>query len=882
MSWPRVFAARVRGLVFGGRLDTEMEDEFRFHVEMQAQENMRSGMNPTEARHDAMRRFGGMESVKEEYRENRTFTAIETFFRDIRYAARTLRNSPGFTAVALMTLALGIGVNTAVFTVTNAVLFKGFSDIDRNDRILYLSSSEGCCVSYPDFEDWRAQAKSFKGMAIVHGVQVTLSDQGGFPEYRYATEVSADTFPLIGREPILGRDFTKADEMRGAPPVAILNYSFWERQYGKDPSIVGRAVRINGALTTVIGIMPAGFIFPQNQDLWVPLIPTPNVLRRANRDTWFVFGRMADGATIESARTEMETIGKRLELAYPLTNKGFTPIVRSFAGFYIGPNASVIYGSLWGAVGFVLLIACANLANLMLARALGRSREISIRIALGAGRWRVVRQLLIESTLLSAAGGFLGWWFAKWGVRAWDAATRAPGYSWFDHVLDYTLDYRVLAYLMAISAGTGLLFGLAPAPRLSKLDVNAALKDGGRGSTGGVLGNRLSALLVVAETALAVILLAGAGLMIRSYLNTYSADIGVQTEKILTGIPNLSASRYPDATARFSFYDRLKTRLEAVPGVESVSLASSIPLWGAARLSYELDGAAPIDQQSRPTLSAVTVDAGYFRTLGAAVLSGRDFNDQDGFSAPRVAIINERFARRFWPGENPLGKRFRLFVGNAPDAWLTVIGVVSNILQGELGRPEQLNSLVYLPWRQMGAGDMNVLVRASVPPGNLRSVFRKEVHALDADMPMFGPFTLIERLQTKYWDKGRYTGLFLILAAIALVLAAVGLYAVIAYSVSRRTQEMGIRMALGAAARDLLGHIFREGMLPAGIGLGIGLAASLAVNRVLKAELVQVSPADPVTLVVTSVVLVFCAALGCWIPARRAMRVDPAVALRHD
>jgi putative ABC transport system permease protein len=369
--------------------------------------------------------------------------------------------------------------------------------------------------------------------------------------------------------------------------------------------------------------------------------------------------------------------------------------------------------------------------------------------------------------------------------------------------------------------------------------------------------------------------------MIRSYLNIYSANIGVQPEKLLTGIPNLSASRYPDATARVAFYDRLKTHLEAVPGVESTALTSTIPLWGAARLSYELDGAAPVDEQSRPTLSAVTISPGYFRTVGAAILSGRDFNDADGFSAPQVALVNERFARRFWPGENPLGKRFRLFVGNAPEAWLTVVGVVSNILQNDIAQPE-LNSLVYLPWRQMGAGNMNVIVRTSVPPGNLRTVFLKEVHALDGDLPMFGPFTLIERLRTKYWDKGRYTGLFLILAAIALLLAAVGLYAVIAYSVSRRTQEMGIRMALGAAARDLLGHVFREGMLPAGMGLAIGLAASPAVNRVLKAELVQVSPGDPVTLFATSAVLILCAALGCWIPARRAMRVDPVVALRHD
>ena len=885
MSWPRVFAARVRGLFVRDRLESQLEDELRFHLEMQAEDNLRIGMTPSEARYDAARRFGGVESVKDEYRENRTFAALETLFRDMRYAARTLRNSPGFTVVAVMTLAIGIGVNAAVFTVTNAVLFKGFSYIERSDRILYMTSSEGCCVSYPDFEDWRAQAKSFQGMAIVHGVQVTLSDKGGFPEYRYATEVSSDTFRLIGREPILGRDFTKSDEIPGSAHVVILNYSFWESRYGKDPTVVGRTVRINGAPTTVIGVMPPGFTFPQNQDLWVPLIPTPNALKRANRDTWFVFGRMADGVTIESARAEMETIGKRLEEAYPLTNKGFPPVVRNFAGFYIGPNASLIYGSLWGAVGFVLLIACANLANLMLARALGRSREISVRMALGAGRWRVVRQLLIESTILSAVGGFIGWWIANWGVRAWELVSMQPGHSWFDHVLDYSLDFRVFTYLIAISAGTGLLFGLAPAIRLSKLDVNAALKDGGRGSTGGARGSRLSALLVVAEMALAVILLAGASVMIRSYVNTYSADVGVQSKKILDGIPNLLAVRYPDATARFSFYDRLKTRLQAIPGVESVALASSIPLFGASRLSYELEGASPADEQSRPALSAVTVGPGYFRTMGAAVLAGRDFNETDGFSAafsaPQVAIVNQRFARRFWPGENPLGKRFRLFIGNSPEAWLTVVGVVSNILQSDMARPE-LNSLVYLPWRQMGAGDMNVLVRTSVPPGNLRTIFRNEVHALDSDMPIFGPYTLIERLQTRYWDKARYTGLFLIFAVIALLLASVGVYAVIAHSVSRHTQEMGIRMALGAAARDMLNLVFREGMLPVGIGLVIGLAASLGVNRVLKAELVQVSPGDPLTLIVTSAVLIFSAALGCWIPARRAMRVDPAVALRHD
>jgi hypothetical protein len=335
MSWTRVFAARLQGLFVHRESEEQLEDELRFHLEMQAEDNLLIGMTPSEARYDAARRFGGMESVKEEYRESRTFNPVETFFRDLRNAARGLRRNPGFTTMAVVMLALGIGVNAAVFTVANAVLFKGFSYIERGDRIVYMTSSEGCCVSYPDFEDWRTQAKSFQGMAIVHGVQVTLSDKGGFPEYRYATEISADTFRLIGREPILGRDFAASDEIPGAAHVAILNYSFWESRYGKDPGIVGRTVRINGAPATVVGVMPPGFIFPQNQDLWVPLVPTPNVLKRANRDTWFVFARMADGVTIESARAEMETIGKRLEQVYPLTNKGFPPVVRNFAGFYI-------------------------------------------------------------------------------------------------------------------------------------------------------------------------------------------------------------------------------------------------------------------------------------------------------------------------------------------------------------------------------------------------------------------------------------------------------------------------------------------------------------------------------------------------------------------
>ena len=389
----------------------------------------------------------------------------------------------------------------------------------------------------------------------------------------------------------------------------MLRYGFWERRYGKDSSIVGRVVRLNGVPTTVIGVMPPGFSFPQNQDLWVPLVPTPEVRRRDNHNNWFVLGRLADDATIDDARAEMETIGKRLELAYPLTNKGFPVEALRFHEFFIGPNATVIYQAMVGAVGFVLLIACANLANLLLARAMTRSREISVRLALGAPRSRIVRQLLVESVMISSLGGFAGFWLAKWGVRIFALAATGAGLSdqiagnWFDQILDYSMDYRVFAFVTAISIGTGLLFGLAPARRLSTLDVNAALKDGGR-TAGGGRGARLSALLVVSEMALAVVLLAGAGVMIRSFLKIYTADIGFNRDGLVTALIGLPDARYPTPAAQIAFFDRLKTQVESMPGVDSVAMGS-LPTGGSQRVPFELAGAAPVDRQRLPTLSAL-------------------------------------------------------------------------------------------------------------------------------------------------------------------------------------------------------------------------------------------------------------------------------------
>jgi predicted permease len=889
--WLHILPLRLRSLFRRHQAEQDLRDELLFHMEQQAQRHVDRGVSQAVAEQAVRQEMYGIERVKDACRDARGTQWIEDAISDARYAIRTLRQSPGFTAVAVLTLAVGIGVNAAVFTVTNAILFKGFPHVDPDDRILYFDwkrDRQSGGVSYADFEDWQAQATSFDGMAVVAngGLRLRVSDQRGSPETYDATQLSANAFQVLGQRPILGRDFAASDGVSGAAPVAILSYGLWERRYGKDPGTIGQTVRLNESFATLIGVMAQGFDFPHHRvDLWVPLIPSPSLRQRQTRSLWFVFGHMAEGVTIKSAGVEMDTIGRQLEMVYPLTNQGFHPVVLSFHEFFIGQNATTIYGAMWAAVGFVLLIACANLANLLLARALGRSREIGIRIALGAGRWRIIRQLLIEGVMLSAVGGVFGWLMTIWSVRAYELMASPP--SSYDH-WTYAMDYRVFAYLVAISVGTGLLFGLVPAKRLSTLEISATLKEGGRGAMRGRRGTHVSAVLVIGEMALAVVLLTGAGVMIRTFLNIYTADLGVQTATILTASVGLAPTRYPRAEGQMAFFERLATRVTAIPGVESVTLANSLPGLYAPRLPYELAGTPPVDESRRPSVLAVIISPGYFGTLGARVLAGRAFSDVDEPSGVPVAIVNQRFASTLWPGEDPLGKRLRLFDGKTPDAWRMVVGVASNIVQSD-ATGQTVAPLVYAPFRQKPAQSMTVIARTLVPPGSLATAVRREIQAMDADLvigsgygSVEGPKTLAESLAFNYWSNGINGVLFLTFAAIALLLASVGLYAVVAHSVSQRTQEIGIRTAMGATTRDILALVMKQGMLPVGIGLIVGLAAALAVTPILKSQLVNVSPADPISLLGASGILVLSATVGCGIPARRATKVDPLAALRCE
>ena len=822
----------------------------------------------------------------------RHLPALESYFQDLVQGLRVMRIHPRFTLAAIAIIGLSIGVNTTVVTLTNAALFKGYPQVQRNDRLLYLTMYPDCCVSYSTFEDWRDMAKSFQGMAAVHDSRRTLSDGDDDSSARtyYATEITANTFRLVEREPLLGRDFTQADELPGAAPVVILSYRMWDQRYNRSPAVLGRTVRINGLPTTIVGVMPRGFSFPQNQDLWVPLAHTSFLLDRSKSGAiWYVLGRLARGASAEQARAEMRTIGQRLRARYPRTDNAL-PLVRTFPEFFIRAESIRVYEAMLGAVTFLLLIGCANVANLLLSRSIDRSRELSVRLALGAGRWRIIRQLLVESILLSAPGGVLGWVVARCGIAVYAKFADGAGLSswtgvWFANILDYSMDSRVFVYLVVISLGTGLLFGLAPALKLSRLDIHHMLKDGGRGATGGERSKRLATLLVMAETTLTVVLLAGSGVMMRSLLKVYTADLGFDPSRELT-----MGVLLPQSTTeaeRVSFANRLKTQLEAVSGIEAVALANTGPNLPARNLPYETTDArsAPSDEGERglPKTSWMITTPDYFRSLGLSMFAGRDFNDADGGGENPVVIVNRQFASAVWPNQNAIGKYLRFFRGNAAGPWLTVVGIAPDIPQGDVAHAlYKVLPEVYLPYRQMPSNGISVQARTRLAPANLANAFYRAVRSIDPALPFSTPQSMAQDLGQRRRYHDSISLLFVIFAVVALLLASVGLYSVIAHSVSRRTQEIGVRIALGATGGRILTLISRQAIVPVGVGLAAGLAISLAVNRVLDTFIEGVSPSDPIALAGTIGILILCAALGCLLPARRAARIDPAQAIRYE
>ena len=804
-----------------------------------------------------------------------------SLFQDAKFASRMLLRDPGFTAVMVFALALGIGVNATVFTLVNAVLFRGLP-FEEPDRILYLSCDRPTAddrdigVSFPDFRDWRAQSKTFRGLAGFTNRAMVIIDTVNAPERYTGVQLTANAFSLIGQKPFLGRDFRPEEDHAGAAPVVILGYSLWESRYGRDPNILGKSIRINDVPTTVVGVMPPGMKFPLRADLWTTVIPTADSEKRESRSLE-VFGRLTGGASPAQARAEIQGISRQLARDFPKSNAGVTAVVMPYNDRFNGGPIRTVFLVLLGAVGFVLLIACANVANLLLARSLVRSREISIRAALGAQRWRVIRQLLVESVLVGLMGGAAGLGIAVVGVRWFDAAVANVGKPYW---IVFEFDFTVFAYLAGICLATGILFGLAPALHLSKVDVTATLKEGGRGSGSSRRVRYLSSFLVVSEVALSIVLLVGAGLMIRSFLKAYGLTSGIAAEQYLCMRLSLPEKAYPNADARLRFYERLEPRLHGVPGVESAAIVSNLPMAGAPSLKFDIEGRSPVEEDKLPGVSTVTVSPGYFRTMSNPLLRGRDFEDSDGLPGKGTVVVNQRFAAKYWPGEDPLGKRLRLH-GDGERPWLTVIALSRDFRQirNEQG---EFDPVVYVPYRGRPVAVYSLLIRATVPPTSLSTAFRKEIQAIDGSLPVFNVGTLLESFEQQRWQFRVFGTLFTVFALIALVLSAVGLYATMAYSVTRRTQEIGVRVAMGASSGSILYLVMTQGLRQLAIGLAVGLAGAFAMARVMKSLLVQVSPTDPTTFLTISAVLLTVGLFACWLPARAAMKVDPLVALRYE
>ena len=814
---------------------------------------------------------------------------MSSILQDLRFAARRLVRDRRFTFAAVAALALGIGATSAVFTLVNAVLLRSLP-FDDPDRIMMLSTKDAqgreFGVSEPDFEDWRREVRTFSGISLVQMGPVSFSADDRAPDRYDGVYISWNGFSLIGTQPVIGRGFSAEDDRPGGPPVMLLSYTVWQSRYGGDRAIVGRTIRANSEPATIIGVMPPGMEFPFNSDVWLPLAQRPTAQTRAGRAgrLLMAYGRLADGMTIEQARTEMTGITGQLAVQFPDTNKGVTAVVSPFSEQVVGTQIRVLFWSLMGAVGFVLLIACANVANLLLARASDRSREMAVRISIGATRWRLVRQLLVESVLLAFVAGVAGLGLAYAGVRWFDANTSDIGKPYW---MVFSMDGTVVAFFAAVCLFTGIVFGLAPALYVSRTSVSEVMKDGGRSGSAGMRARRWTTGLIVAELTLTLVLLSGAGLMIRSFMNLYQMDIGVDTSRLVSMQLIFPTRTYASLESRALFLHRLDERLNGITSIAGASSTNYLPFAGASQRRFEIDGRADMTGEQRPLVGMVAVGSKYFDALGVSMLRGRAFTSTDGEPGREAMIVNQRLAEMHFRGEDPVGKRIRLINdGNIPGApkfyAATIVGVSPTIRQRSYERDP--DPVVYITHGQnaLMAMSVNLIVRARDNPVAVTSLLRQEVSAMDPDVPVTNIRTMDEILARNRWPQRTFGTMFLVFAVIAIVLAAVGLYSVTAYSVAQRTQEIGIRMALGAEGEQVRWLILRRGLIQLAVGLTLGLAGALGTGRLLQGMLVATGPADVVTLVAISLVMVTVAVMACFWPARRATRLDPVKALRYQ
>jgi predicted permease len=879
METPAGVWQRIKAIILRRRLERDLDDELAFHLAMREAEQIGAGRTAERARTEARRLFGNVTHYREQTRDAWTFPAFESLRQDVRFALRTLRKSPGFTVVVVLALAIGIGGNMAIFSLLDAARSRALPYKDP-DALVQLAGNvmratlERRGTSYPDFVDWRERSRSFEDMAAFDTRTTTVS--GTEAAERVLVEfVSSPYFSLLGIQSARGRTFT-ADEDRVATPafVTILSEAFWRRRFGADPGIVGSAVLLDGRPFTIIGVMPPGFKgLSDAAELWAPFAlfrPPAALVNRVNRGS-DALARLKPGVTIASAQAEMDAISRRLEQAYPDTNAG--------RGVAVIPLETALFGAmrpalqmLMAAIAFVLLIACANVANLLLARSEARRREIAVRTALGAGRRRLFRQLVTESCVLTALGAGAGLLVAIITVNV--LVTSSP--VTFPSFLTPELDARVAAFTVVVSLVCGILVGLVPGWQAHSIDLNNALKDTARGSEG-PRAHRLRSGLVVAELSLAVVLLVGAGLMIRSVRNLISLDPGFNPESVLT--LRVSVPRVDNAPVVRG--GTLLERIRAVPGVVAAAIGTELPLDGNASAGqYSAEGMAATSADSTPRIYNHRVSPEFFETLRIALLAGRTFTAAELTPKSQVVIVSERVVKRFWPGQDPIGKRIKLGTLASPAPWLSIVGVVADIKYRGLPDNPTSDPDVYLPFVD-GNAQFGLAIRASVPPSSLAAQLRALVRSSDASVPVYQVATMDELIGGQTAQSRFTTWLMTVFAGIALVLAAIGIYGVMSYHVTQRTREIGIRLTLGAAGSDILRLVVGNGARLIAIGIGIGITAAFALQRLIASLLFGVTAADAVSVIAVAV-LAGVALLACYVPAARAARVDPLHALRHE
>jgi predicted permease len=868
----RLFARR--------RLHADVSEEIREHLAEKIDELVASGMSRRDATHAARREFGNLTLIEEDSRAVWRWLSLEDFLMDTRYALRMLRKSPGFTAAAVIALALGIGPNTALFSVVNGVLLRALP-YREPDRLAVISiinqkSREVFPLCDADFLDWRAQNQAFAAVAALSGSSFNLTGLGA-PQQLRGDVVTADFFAALGVQPALGRTFLPNEDQPGSRRIVVLSFNLWQARFGSDPSIVGREIVLNRSNFTVVGVMPRSFLLGPETELWANLVLEPP----SRRGPYYLTGiaRLKPGFTLEQARSDLTAIHRRIQQANPLTDTNMDfraiPLEEAVVGD-VRPALLVLLG----AVAFVLLIASANVANLLLARSSAREREIAIRAALGASRMRLAIQLLTESVLLALIGGVLGLLLAVWGVKL----LQQFGPSSLPRLQEVAIDTRVLAFTCVISIASGILFGLVPAFEIGRGHLNQSLKETGRSASETGLRTRTRGFVVVIEVALSLILLIGGGLMLKSFHRLQTVNSGVNIDNTLTMQISLPPRQYNDSQA-VTFYQQLLEKLETLSGIDAAGVGMALPPNILDVSDYfTIEGQAATSERNLPLADFVSVSPDYFRALGVPLMTGRYFSAADRGDAPKVAIVNQTLAKRCWPNQNPVGKRLKTGGAERPNnPWMEIVGVVGDVKYSGLDAAPEM--VLYEPYQQSPWSSMYLVVRASTKFDNataLASTVQNAVWSLDKDLPLAHIRTL-EQLLSESVEQPRFrTVLLEIFAFIALLLAAVGIYGILAYSVSQRRREIGIRIALGAKPREVLWLVVGRGMLLTLIGITIGLVGAFALSRFLSTLLYAVRPTDLSVFAIVPVLLAGVALVACYLPARRAMRVDPMIALRYE